>query len=94
MPKASLGTCAIRVGERWARWTEGKCLVFDDSFEHAVVNETTEPRTVLLLRFWHPDFGAMGDAAAGARRAAALEAARAAKASAHAFRRWPPPWGE
>ena len=29
-------------------------LVFDDSFEHEVVNDTDEVRVVLLLRFWHP----------------------------------------
>ena len=55
--------CRIRVGNEWREWTEGKCLIFDDSFEHEVVYDATEAaasgeaqdRIVLLLRFWHPD---------------------------------------
>ena len=46
--------CRIRVDNRWFHWEEGKVLVFDDSFEHEVVNDTDEMRVVLLLRFWHP----------------------------------------
>jgi aspartyl/asparaginyl beta-hydroxylase (cupin superfamily) len=29
-------------------------LLFDDSFEHEVVNDTPEDRVVLLIRLWHP----------------------------------------
>jgi Aspartyl/Asparaginyl beta-hydroxylase len=46
--------CRIRVGSRWETWQEGKVLVFDDSFEHEVVNNTDHMRAVLLIRFWHP----------------------------------------
>lgn len=46
--------CQIRVGETWHRWETGKILLFDDSFEHEVRNDTNEERVVLLLRFWHP----------------------------------------
>ena len=42
------------MGGEWRRWREGKCLVFDDSFEHEVVNDTDMSRIVLLIRFWHP----------------------------------------
>ena len=36
-------------------WSVGKCMVFDDSFEHQVCNTTKEHRGILLIRFWHPD---------------------------------------
>jgi aspartate beta-hydroxylase len=28
--------CSLRVAEETRAWEEGKCLVFDDSFEHEV----------------------------------------------------------
>ncbi|MCB5909695.1 aspartyl/asparaginyl beta-hydroxylase domain-containing protein [Streptomyces pinistramenti] len=43
----------IRIGDRTLRWKEGECLVFDDSFEHEVWHEGTEPRVVLLLDVSH-----------------------------------------
>ena len=52
VPKAK--GCRIRVGHRWHEWQLGKVLLFDDSFEHKVCNDTNEERIVLLLRFWHP----------------------------------------
>eukprot|EP00971_Amphidinium_carterae_P124318 2462779-Amphidinium_carterae.1 len=36
-------------------WKEGEVLVFDDSFEHEVVNNTDAARAVLLLRFFQWD---------------------------------------
>jgi len=45
----------IRVGKEWATWEEGKCMFFDDSFEHEVVHEGDDVRVVLLIRFWHLD---------------------------------------
>eukprot|EP00392_Amoebophrya_sp_AT5.2_P014206 g14349.t1 len=48
------GVCAIRVGQDWKQWEQGKVLLFDDSFEHEVVNKTPERRVILLIRFWHP----------------------------------------
>ncbi|CAE7311042.1 Asph [Symbiodinium sp. CCMP2456] len=47
--------CAIRVGHEWRTWAEGRCLVFDDSFEHEVRHDGADNRFVLLVRFWHPD---------------------------------------
>ena len=52
------GRCEIRVRDTWHGWREGEFIVFDDSFEHEVVNETNESRAVLLIRFWHPLVGA------------------------------------
>jgi aspartyl/asparaginyl beta-hydroxylase (cupin superfamily) len=48
------GDCAIRVGDRIERWQEGRCLVFDDHFEHEAWNHTDEDRVVLIVDLWHP----------------------------------------
>jgi hypothetical protein len=48
------GDCGIRVSDRSERWTEGRCLVFDDSFEHEAWNHTTGDRIVLIVDLWHP----------------------------------------
>jgi aspartate beta-hydroxylase len=45
----------LRVGREVVRWQEGRCLVFDDSFEHEVWNKSETARVVLLIQFWHPD---------------------------------------
>lgn len=52
------GDCEIVVGGEVRRWVEGKVLLFDDSFEHAVHNETDEPRLILLVDLWHPQLQA------------------------------------
>ncbi len=48
------GDCAIRVGDDTRQWTEGRCLVFDDYFEHEAWNHTDEDRLVLIVDLWHP----------------------------------------
>ena len=45
--------CGIRVANAWHTWEVGKMLVFDDSFEHEVRNDTDEVRAVLLMRFYN-----------------------------------------
>jgi aspartyl/asparaginyl beta-hydroxylase (cupin superfamily) len=52
------GDCAIRVGDETRRWHEGKCLVFDDYFEHEAWNRTDEDRLVLIVDLWHPGLSA------------------------------------
>ena len=47
--------CWIRVGDQKLRWTPGRCIVFDDSFEHEVWHDGDTPRAVLIVDFWHPD---------------------------------------
>jgi aspartate beta-hydroxylase len=47
--------CALRVGDEVRGWEEGRCVVFDDSFEHEVWHRGTEVRSVLVLDVWHPD---------------------------------------
>jgi len=46
--------CSIRVANEWHHWQTGKVLLFDDSFEHEIRNDTNQVRIVLLLRLWHP----------------------------------------
>jgi aspartate beta-hydroxylase len=45
----------IRVGEEMHEWREGEFLVFDDSFDHEVWNDSDQERIVLIMDFWHPD---------------------------------------
>ena len=39
-------------------WTEGKFIVFDDSFEHEVWHEGESFRLVLIVDIWHPELTA------------------------------------
>jgi ornithine lipid ester-linked acyl 2-hydroxylase len=48
------GDVRMRVGERVVRWAEGETLVFDDSYDHEVWNETGGTRVVLLVQFRRP----------------------------------------
>ncbi len=52
------GDCAIRVGDEARPWHEGRCLVFDDFFEHEAWNHTEEDRIVLIVDLWHPGLSA------------------------------------
>ncbi|GAA1107008.1 aspartyl/asparaginyl beta-hydroxylase domain-containing protein [Pseudonocardia alni] len=45
----------MRVGTEIRPWREGRAVVFDDSFEHEVWNDTDRTRAVLLFDVWHPD---------------------------------------
>ncbi len=47
--------CWIRVGSEARSWEPGRCMVFDDSFEHEVRNDNDVRRDVLIVDFWHPD---------------------------------------
>jgi aspartate beta-hydroxylase len=48
--------CWLRAADQKVYLTEGKAIVFDDSFEHEAANEhPSEPRVVLVIDFWHPD---------------------------------------
>ncbi len=46
--------CTLRVGEDTREWQTGKCIVFDDSFEHEAWNHGSGIRTVLLVDFRSP----------------------------------------
>ncbi|MEJ2088563.1 MAG: aspartyl/asparaginyl beta-hydroxylase domain-containing protein [Gammaproteobacteria bacterium] len=46
--------CWIRVDDQICHWQEGKALVFDDTYEHEVRNDTPDRRVVLFLDFDRP----------------------------------------
>jgi len=48
IPKDS-DNCRIRVDQEVLGWQEGKCIVFDDYYEHEVWNDTDEQRVVLFF---------------------------------------------
>jgi aspartyl/asparaginyl beta-hydroxylase (cupin superfamily) len=47
--------CAIRVANVERTWQEGKCLLFDYSYQHEAWNKGDRPRTCLLVDLWHPE---------------------------------------
>lgn len=47
--------CALRVGGQTHVWREGRCVTFDDTFEHEAWNRSNETRVVLILDSWNPD---------------------------------------
>jgi aspartyl/asparaginyl beta-hydroxylase (cupin superfamily) len=51
---ADAPACRIRVGEEVRHWEEGKSLVFDDTFNHEVWNDTDETRVVLFVDVLRP----------------------------------------
>jgi beta-hydroxylase len=46
--------CRIRVGDDVRHWEEGKSLIFDDTFNHEVWNDTDETRVVLFVDVKRP----------------------------------------
>lgn len=48
------GDVRMRVGDRVVRWAEGETLVFDDTYDHEVWNDTGSTRVVLLIQFKRP----------------------------------------
>jgi aspartyl/asparaginyl beta-hydroxylase (cupin superfamily) len=46
--------CRIRIGNEYRSWSEGKCLIFDDTFNHEVWNDTDGYRVVLFVDFARP----------------------------------------
>lgn len=60
-PKTAGGdaSCRLRIGGETIHVREGKCFVFDDSFEHEAWNDDPErSRVVLIVDVWHPDLSA------------------------------------
>ncbi|MDT6983480.1 aspartyl/asparaginyl beta-hydroxylase domain-containing protein [Streptomyces lusitanus] len=47
--------CSITVAGEKRSWEEGRCLLFDYSFEHEARNGGSRPRTCLLVDLWHPE---------------------------------------
>jgi beta-hydroxylase len=48
------GGCLMRLDGRETGWTEGQCLVFDDTYRHEVTHGGTTPRIVLLIQVKRP----------------------------------------
>ena len=46
--------CWIRVDDQVYHWREGECVLFDDTYEHEVLNDTAEFRAVLFLDIDRP----------------------------------------
>jgi beta-hydroxylase len=46
--------CRMRVSDQFVTWQEGEAIVFDDTYNHEVWNDTDETRVVLLLQFRRP----------------------------------------
>lgn len=46
--------CVIRIDDQICQWREGKCLVFDDTYDHEIWNDTPQSRTVLIFDFHRP----------------------------------------
>ena len=47
--------CALRVGGETHVWQPGRCVTFDDTFEHEAWNHSDRDRVVLILDSWNPD---------------------------------------
>ncbi|MEP9358191.1 aspartyl/asparaginyl beta-hydroxylase domain-containing protein [Sphingomonas sp. KR3-1] len=48
------GDARMRIDDRVLRWAEGETLVFDDTYDHEVWNDTSGTRVVLLIQFRRP----------------------------------------
>jgi aspartate beta-hydroxylase len=55
--------CALRVGGEIHEWQEGRCVTFDDTYEHEAWNRSSETRVVLILDSWNPDLSEVERAA-------------------------------
>jgi len=59
IPAGASKYSGMKVGNVTRMWEEGKCLVFDDSFEHEVWYDGTGIRAVLIVDVWHPEMDEM-----------------------------------
>ncbi len=48
------GDVRMQVDDRIVRWTEGETLIFDDTYDHEVWNDSSGTRVVLLIQFERP----------------------------------------
>jgi aspartyl/asparaginyl beta-hydroxylase (cupin superfamily) len=60
------GRVTLTVDGDTRTWSEGRCLVFDDSFVHEVHHRGERPRAILSVDVWHPsltdaDIRVLGD---------------------------------
>lgn len=48
------GDCVMRLKDQYIHWKEGKAVVFDDTYDHEVWNNSDEVRVVLLVDVIRP----------------------------------------
>ncbi|HKR76331.1 MAG TPA: aspartyl/asparaginyl beta-hydroxylase domain-containing protein [Rhodanobacter sp.] len=58
--------CALNVGGEIHAWQEGRCVIFDDTFEHEAWNRSEQTRVVLIMDCWNPDLSEAERAAVAA----------------------------
>lgn len=57
LPLIHVEDARMRVGSETRKYTEGKCFVFDDTYEHCVWNDNKQfTRIVMLFDVLHPSF--------------------------------------
>jgi tetratricopeptide (TPR) repeat protein len=54
LPLLVPGECALRVVDQRHEWQEGRCITFDDTFEHEAWNHSDRTRVILLFDVWNP----------------------------------------
>jgi aspartyl/asparaginyl beta-hydroxylase (cupin superfamily) len=45
--------CSYRVGAERREWREGSAWVFDDTYEHEAINDSDQPRVLLIFDVWN-----------------------------------------
>lgn len=54
LPLLVPGDCALRVADQRHDWQQGRCVTFDDTFEHEAWNNSDRTRVILLFDIWNP----------------------------------------
>lgn len=54
LPLLVPGDCTLRVADQRHDWQEGRCVTFDDTFEHEAWNNSERTRVILLFDVWNP----------------------------------------
>lgn len=49
-----INKCTLINGGEAYHWQEGKCVLFDDTYEHVAINDTNEIRAILFLDIMRP----------------------------------------
>ena len=55
VPDKRSDICGVRVKDEAKGWEEGKCQVFDSSFEHEAWNKADSTRFILVITTYHPE---------------------------------------
>ncbi|HET7674828.1 MAG TPA: aspartyl/asparaginyl beta-hydroxylase domain-containing protein [Gammaproteobacteria bacterium] len=54
LPLVIPGNGALKVAGEAREWSEGRCMIFDDTFEHEAWNDSDRTRVVLIFDLWNP----------------------------------------